>query len=346
MMFAKSRWCWRVILFTCVALLGTAFVGHADGPVLGIHGPNFTIDGNETFLLGCSYYGALGIDDEESMRQDLDDLHQLGFNWIRVWATWSFDDLNVSAVASDGSIREPFMARLKRTCEIAGTRGMTVDVTVTRGKDPFPSKQPEHVAAMTTLATALKPYRNVYFDVGNERDVGDARYVSKDEVADLIRAVKRIDALRICTASCVPDTENVGELIALTGIDFIAPHLSRTSASPAQTEPYCRDILSAMRGSGRIVPVHLQEPFRRGYADWRPKAEDFKTDLIGALNGGAAGWCFHNGATRNADGDRPRRSFDMRSGEGRLFSLLDEEEKRFFTMIADINVQRTDLEKR
>ena len=84
--------------------------------------------------------------------------------------------------------------------------------------------------------------------------------------------------------------------------------------------------LGEMYESGRGVPLHYQEPFRRGYADWQPKAADFVTDAKGAQAGGAAGWCLHNGAEKVGAESKPRRSFDMR--EKRLFDQLDEEERK------------------
>jgi len=68
-----------------------------------------------------------------------------------------------------------------------------------------------------------------------------------------------------------------------------------------------------MGESGRQVPVHYQEPFRRGFSSrWQPSAEDFAADLRQALSGGAAGWCFHNGDQRDRPDGRPRRCFDLR----------------------------------
>ena len=78
-----------------------------------------------------------------------------------------------------------------------------------------------------------------------------------------------------------------------------------------------------------MVPVHYQEPFRRGYAKWEPKAEDFVSDLRGALAGGAAGWCFHNGSDRN--GGQRQRSFDL--SRQRLFPQLDEEEQKALPLL-------------
>lgn len=86
-----------------------------------------------------------------------------------------------------------------------------------------------------------------------------------------------------------------------------------------------------MRELGREAPVHYQEPFRRGFGKWEPKAEDFAADLAGARAGGAAGWCFHNGDERAAKDGKPRRSFDLR--EKRLFEQLDEEEARAISLL-------------
>jgi hypothetical protein len=83
---------------------------------------------------------------------------------------------------------------------------------------------------------------------------------------------------------------------------------------------------------GHRAPVHYQEPFRRGYGGWQPAAGDFMMDLRGAIAGGAAGWCFHNGAQNGAPASQPRRSFDLR--DKRLFDQLDSEEMR---VIAEVN---------
>jgi hypothetical protein len=86
-----------------------------------------------------------------------------------------------------------------------------------------------------------------------------------------------------------------------------------------------------MKDLGRVVPVHYQEPLRRGYEKWNPRAEDFVTDLRGAMAGGAAGWCFHNGSERGAQDAKPRRSFDLR--ERRLFDQLDQEERNAIELL-------------
>ena len=97
----------------------------------------------------------------------------------------------------------------------------------------------------------------------------------------------------------------------------------RPAVRPGRTERELAHLLEAeMRDLGRVVPVHYQEPFRRDFSKgWQPTAEHFVDDLRGAVESGAAGWCFHNGDNRWADDAEPRRSFDMRSK--RLFEQLD-----------------------
>src|SRR4029453_4033711 len=72
----------------------------------GVARPRSTLGGGATFLLGMSYYGGLGAQ-EEFVRRDLDDLERHGFNWLRVWATWAAFDRDVSAGDADGRPRGP-----------------------------------------------------------------------------------------------------------------------------------------------------------------------------------------------------------------------------------------------
>ena len=89
-----------------------------------------------------------------------------------------------------------------------------------------------------------------------------------------------------------------------------------------------------MKDLGRQVPLHYDEPFRRGFAEWEPDAEDFLADLAAAKAGGAAGWCFHNGHSQERPRGRPRRSFDLR--EKRLFEQLDEQERKLIARLKEM----------
>ncbi len=341
---------WTHSLCAALALLGgslsmvnlaTAAGSSLDGPtapptVLGVREERFTVNGVPTFLLGFSYYGALGAS-QDLIRLDVDEAERNGFNWLRVWATWNAFGHDVSAVGIDGRAREPFLGKLRWLVAECDRRGLVVDVTLTRGK-AAPGVTPggrlpdfaAHQRAVETLVTALKPQGNWYLDLANERDVRDDRHVAAGELKTLREAVRRLDPTRLVTASFgghdlgQPD---VREALLTIGLDFLTPHRPRTAESPGQTEAKTRECLVLLKRIGRVAPVHHQEPFRRGYGDWEPAAADFLTDLRGAVAGGAAGWCFHNGSQRNTPDQEPRRSFDLRAA--RLFDQLDPEEQRF-----------------
>jgi hypothetical protein len=208
-------------------------------------------------------------------------------------------------------------------------RSLVVDVTLTRNKSGVLPDYESHVRAAETLVAALKPYRNWYLDLANERDIGDDRYVGIQELKRLRDRVRQLDPQRLVTASFGGhdlSAEDVRESLLTIGLDFLCPHRPRSPESPGQTEAKTRECLALMKEAGRMVPLHHQEPFRRGYQGWEPTAADSLTDLRGAVAGGAAGWCLHNGTQRNAPDQEPRRSFDLRIR--RLFEQLDAEERK------------------
>jgi hypothetical protein len=316
--------------------------------VLGIQEDKFTLNGNPAFLLGFSYYGALGGDDK-TVRADLDAMQKVGVNWIRVWATWAAFDNDVSAVDVQGRPRDMYLKKLGALVAECDRRGMVMDVTLSRGNGVTGPKRLQtldaHERAVTALVERLKSRRNWYLDLGNERNIKDARFVSFAELKTLRALVKKLDPERLVTASSAGDISQ-GDIKAYleTGIDFLSPHRPRQAKSAAQTEAMTRSYRTWLKEAGRVVPVHYQEPFRRGFGKYDPSAEDFWTDLQGARRGGAAGWCFHNGDQRAQNDGRPRRSFDLRAGE--LFEQLDEVERAFLERLNDEVCRRRKSGKR
>jgi len=303
-------------------------VGAAQHAELGVRESAFTVNGRPAFLLGISYYGALGAP-EEFIRQDLDDIGRAGFNWIRVWATWGAFGNNISAIETNGVAREPFLTKLENLVRECDRRGMIVDVTLSRenGKTGGPRLQhlEEHERAVRTLVERLRPWRNWYLDLGNERNIGDARNVPFEDLKRLREVVRQLDPQRLVTASHSSDDasfiKTFDNYLRDVRVDFIVNHRPRSSESAAQSRAATEQYFGAMKTLGITAPIHFQEPFRRGYTKgWEPSADDFLHDLRGAIEGGAAGWCFHNGAQSGGD-QQPRRSFDLR--EKRLFDQLD-----------------------
>ena len=294
---------------------------------LGIKGTQFTINGKPTFLYGISYYAGLGAS-EEFILSDLADMKKYGFNWIRLWATWSTNDNNVSAVDGSGNPREPFYTKLKWLVEKCDREGIIVDVTLSHTNFHAGTELEalnSHRKAVEAIIRQLKPYHNWYLDLGNERDVRDKRFVSFDELRQLRETAKQMDSGLLVTASGgVNDSNEMRDYLQVVHVDFICPHLARDPESIKKTEAKTIELLALMKEIGSMVPVNYQEPFRRGYEKWQPKAEDFVADLFNAKAGGAASWCFHNGSEGSKTDEKPRRSFDLR--DKRLFDQLDKVE--------------------
>lgn len=342
------KWCrsaFAVIAGAALVALPTRPAGSeepkAPATRLGVKGTTFTLNGEPTFLLGISYYGGLGASDE-TIKRDLADVKKHGFNWIRVWATWAAFENDVSAVDADGKPREEHLKKLRWLVAECDRQGIVVDVTLSRGNGvtgtPRLQNREAHRRAVETIVGALKEHRNWYLDLGNERSVKDKRFVSIEDLKDLRELARKLAPDLLVTAShhgVDLTKDDVRDYIQTARLDFLSPHRPRNANSPKQTEGKTKEFLGRMKDLGREVPVHYQEPFRRGYGKWTPKAEDYVTDLKGARAGGAAGWCFHNGDERAAKDGKPRRSFDLR--EKRLFEQLDEEETRVLALLKGAN---------
>ncbi len=311
---------------------------------LGVDGVNFTINGQPTFLLGISYYGALGASDE-TIHSDLTAVKRRGINWIRIWATWGAFGNDVSAVDADGNPRQAQMKRLVWLVKECDRRRIIVDVSFSRGNGITGSPRLQalipHKRAVESVCAALKPFRNWYLDLSNERNIEDKRYTSFDDLRELLAAAKAINPAILVTASHAGDIsrDELRRYISEVQVDFISPHRPRNPESAGQTDAKTRAYHDWMRDLGRVIPVHYQEPFRRGFGTFEPGPADFLTDLKGAVTGGAAGWCLHNGDNRSREDGLPRRSFDLRGCP--LFDLLDPVELEVVSgMAAKVTVER------
>lgn len=335
-----------VILFGCVVLLvllwpagrETSLQPKEPATQLGVEGPSFTLNKRPTFMYGISYYGGLGAS-QEAILKDLADIKEHGFNWIRVWATWGAFGNDVSAVDADGKPREEHLAKLQWLVAECDRRGIAVDVTLSRGGGisgpPRIQSLEAHRRAVETIVMALKGWRNWYLDLGNERSVKDSRFVSIEDLKELRKLARELDGELLVTAShhsadLIQDEFRT--YVNVVRVDFISVRRPRYENLPKPTtEEVTKQYLAWGQELSRQVPVLYQEPFRRGYGKWEPKAEDFVADLGGARAGGAAGWCFHNGDNRTLKHGQPRRSFDLR--EKRLFEQLDEEELKAVALL-------------
>ncbi|MEM2455211.1 MAG: hypothetical protein QXN21_04640 [Candidatus Bathyarchaeia archaeon] len=303
-------------------------------------GNTFLINGKPIFLVGISYYGALGAS-ESFIENDLLDMKRYGFKWFRVWATWAAFGKDVSAVNTKGKPRYPYFNKLEWIVKLAEEMGLIVDVTLSRGNHISGPPRLQSTEALRqaaeTITRQLRDYKNWYLDMANEHNIGDERFVSFEELRSIRDAIKVLDPHRLITSSHAGDLskEEVKRYLLEVEVDFISPHRPRHPASPKETGDKTKLYVEWMKDIGRIVPIHYQEPFRRGFTPqkWEPKAEDFLIDLDSAYRNGAAGWCFHNGDQKDKPDGKPRRCFDL--SENRLFEQLDGEEFEALNAIKD-----------
>jgi hypothetical protein len=192
------------LIWLCAVPAWTPAGEAASRTKLVIQDGHFTINGKKTFLYGISYYGALGAS-EEVIQNDLADMKQHGFNWLRLWATWAAFTNDVSAVDSEGHARETFLKKLEWLIKECDRQSLLVDVTLSRGNGvtgpPKLQSLEAHRRAVDTLVTGLKPYSNWYLDLSNERNIDDHRFTSFADLAELRQIAREIDPQRLVTAS-------------------------------------------------------------------------------------------------------------------------------------------------
>ena len=326
-------------LATCVVATSLVIVlalGAGAQTELRAQDGRFLINGAPTFLYGLSYYGGLGAS-EETLTLDLDAAKRHGFNWIRVWATWMAYSNDVSVVDAEGRARAAQVDRLRRIVADCDRRGLVVDVTIGRGSwtgNPAMLRAPEaHRRAVEVLVEELKSFRNWYLDLANERNLAEFGFTSFAELRDLRALVRARDPERLVTASHAGDIgdADLREYLFTVGVDFLCPHRPRSPEAPRATESRTARYRETMLRLGRVVPLHYQEPLRRGWGAWPPRAEDFVADFRGARAGGAAGWCLHNGSDGSTPDGEPRRGFDLRRRG--LFAQFDGEELRALPLL-------------
>ena len=217
----------------------------ADQPtVLGIEGTQFTLNGKPTFLLGISYYGALGAS-EDFIRRDLDDMERYGFNWLRVWATWDMFDHDVSAVDGDGGRGNHFWGNSSGWLLSAiGGVGCGRDAHAQRrtncrvGCAPA-SRRGDRSDAEATSQLVSRPGQRARCARRPLRIGGG--------VEEAARLVRRLDPPRLVTASFGGhdlSEQDVRESLLTIGLDFLSPHRPRTPGSPAQTKARTRECLA------------------------------------------------------------------------------------------------------
>ncbi|HEV3142211.1 MAG TPA: hypothetical protein VGY57_16910 [Vicinamibacterales bacterium] len=254
---------------------------------LGIQGTQFTIDGTPKFLTFITYFGAMGA---PNVTADLHEIRGLGFDGIRIWPNL---DTGPQLMNGDGSLRTAELQHLLSILNLAKQERLVVDVTFTY--EHIPGMTPS--TALVGIANAtnvLRSYENLIFDIQNERNVRDRRYMSEDDVGRIFRALKAVDPSRIATASNAPDGASIdADFTSRLGLDVNAYHDDRFPNWYQLDE--LQSVVNALRANGK--PAYLQEPnttfdtvFHYPAND---RAEYFLQAIANAKMAGAAAWCFH-----------------------------------------------------
>lgn len=326
--FLIAAFC-TVIAGVLGVLLGYRFLTHIATPRLGIAGDRFSINGTPTFLLGVSYFDALGW-----KASDFDELAARQFNLIRIWMDWRvWTDRSRTFFDVDGTLRYP--QTLLALVRAAGARGLMVDVTILNGASlshDIPQAMHGIGAAENAVRKTvglLKDEPNVFFDLVNEHDGRDSSLALHATMAALVGAARQADADAMITFSscdaCRPhllasDTTAHGTMVNEeldAGSQWLTPHFSRCGEWSNLIDVRVRTLKQYLQSTGRNVPVYLQEESRRKGVNCGtdPTQADFLQAATEARDAGAAGWVFHTDA-----------GFDL-SGSQTFFSRLDNTER-------------------
>jgi len=268
------------------------------------------VDGRDTFLTGVSLFDALGT--VAPRDRDLDALAGWGVNTVRVWAHW-----HTAIYQSDGALSADGRTRLLALARRLQERGLIFELVILRPGQlpgqPFAvfASEAARMKAVEAVTEAMRPFRNVLFDLCNEHDHPDGP-MSHAAARVLRDRVKALDPQRIVTISSTEyhlvsaagtlDDKGVRNLQEEAGsgpdsvhADIVAPHFPRTDTWAAATGDRVGAIRAALDRIGARVPIYLNEE-RRASESASVAAETYVRARTGAANSGAAGWLFHTAA--------------------------------------------------
>lgn len=320
----------------------------AASPQLGISGDKFTIDGQEKFLLGVSYFDA-----RNWKKSDFQKLQENGFNLIRIWLDWPKGyDLNLdwryfnSYFDASGNIT--YEQDLLDLVRAAGRYGIIVDVTILQGRS-FGGDFTLRTTAVQNAVRVLGNEPNVLFDIMNEHNNAQLEEITIAQAGKLIAAGKSENPAAIFTVSggdryystTYPNftlkSSSADDDIDIDdggGVDLLSPHFPRGCDWGVDAGNRVSAIKNYITSIGKNIPIYVQEENRRKWGlkdctvfrthggdfpntvnsdDYNldfPYKSDFLTSAKRSKDAGAAAWLFHTQA-----------GFDMRTND--FFSQLD-----------------------
>jgi hypothetical protein len=291
-------------------LVAVALIAAPADAALGVSPQGILVDGQRAFVTGVSMFDALGAAPPRDA--DLDALGPWGVNTVRVWAHW-----HAAIYQSDGALTAEGRSRLLALAERLQSRKLILELVVLRPGQlpgqPFAvfASEAARTKAVEAVTDALRPFRNVLFDLYNEHDHPDGP-ISHVAARALRDRVKAIDPSRLVTISSTEshlisaegkvDEKGLGNLRGEAGtgpdsvaVDIVAPHFPRTETWAAATGDRVGAIRAALTSFGSQAPVYLNEE-RRADTGVRIAADAYPRARTAASTAGAAGWVFHTAA--------------------------------------------------
>ncbi|HMF99057.1 MAG TPA: hypothetical protein VKE96_32375 [Vicinamibacterales bacterium] len=293
-----------------LACLAAALVAAPAPAALSVSQQNILVDGQRTFLTGVSLFDGLGpVPPRDG---DLDALGPWGVNTVRVWAHW-----HTAIYQADGALTAEGRSRLLALVGRLQARNVILELVLLRPGQlpgqPFAvfASEAARIKAVEATTEALRPFRNVLFDLYNEHDHPDGP-ISHAAARALRDRVKAIDSARLVTISSTEShlVSSAGTIDASGGrnlreeagsgpdsvaVDIVAPHFPRTDSWVAATADRIKTVRMALDGIGSHAPIYLNEE-RRADKGVRIAPAAYSGARAAAANAGAAGWVFHTNA--------------------------------------------------
>ncbi|HJZ75802.1 MAG TPA: hypothetical protein VKE51_28910 [Vicinamibacterales bacterium] len=291
-------------------LLGALLVAAPAPAPLSTSQQKILVDGQPTFLTGVSLFDALGSAPPRDA--DLDALGPWGVNTVRVWAHW-----HTPVYQSDGALTADGRLRLLALAGRLQSRSLILELVVLRPGQlpgqPFAvfASEAARLKAVEAITEALRPFRNVLFDLYNEHDHPDGP-ISHAAARALRDRVKAIDPSRLVTISSTEShvisaagtidengdrnlRDEAGSGPGAVAVDIVAPHFPRTDSWASATADRIKAVRAALEGIGSHAPIYLNEE-RRADRGVRIAPRTYSSARAAAATAGAAGWVFHTSA--------------------------------------------------
>jgi hypothetical protein len=232
---------------------------------ISVSGTRFLLDGKAFPYAGVSFFNAIynpTFNSSPQVRMEwLQKFRKYGINVLRVWCQWDnargFVDAGPQSTMyhPDGRLRAEHLQTLKAILADAANAGVVIELVFFAQesyRENIRLGVEESTRAVKTLTEELRPYRNLTFQIWNER--------TDDQVLPLVKLIKSLDPVRLVTNSA-GFAGFMGDPPQNSALDYLTPHTSRqTSGRTWEIAP--KEIAYLLQRYQK--PVVDDEPARNG----------------------------------------------------------------------------------